>query len=138
MKSCFKCPGIVREIIHIFIYILSRIKLTIIHDDHEIRAPIKAILIAVLPVSFAPSLTPPKIYIRAHNNITPKLIYPTNERRVLAMLIIIHGISLNEIFPVRICHCEIQPLHSRIDHDCAKLNRVARRKKRIIIRIKVI
>jgi len=58
-------------------------------------------LIAVFPVLLNSSFTPPKIYISDQSNITPRLIYPTKERRISAIPIIIQGISQIQIFPVR-------------------------------------
>ncbi len=91
------------------------IKLTIIHEDQEMIAPIMASLIAVFPVLLNSSLTPQNTYISAQRSITPKLIYPTKDRRVSATLIIIQGSLSKEILPVRILFALIHPLHSKID-----------------------
>jgi len=91
-------------------------------------------LIAVFPVLLNSSFTPPKIYISAQRSITPKLIYPTNDRRVLATLIIMQGSFPNEIFPVRRSFEVTQPLHSNMDFEAARLTRVARRERMAIIR----
>lgn len=90
-------------------------KLTIIHEDQEIIAPMIANLMAVFPVLLNSSLTPQNTYISAQSSITPKLIYPTKERRVSATLMMIQGSLSKEIFPVRILLLLIQPLHSKID-----------------------
>ncbi len=111
-------------------------KFTIIHEDHEIRAPMMANLIADFPVLLNSSLTPPKIYISAQRSITPRLIYQTNERRVSATLMIMQGILSNEMFPVRILFHPIQLLHSKIDFSAAKVSREKRIVRRSIIRIR--
>jgi hypothetical protein len=105
------------------------------HDDQDMMAPTRASFIAVLPLLLNSSFTPPNIYISAPSKITPRLIYPTNERRVSATLIMIQGILSNPMFPVRKSFELTQPLHSKIDF-CARLICVAKRKRRAIIRIR--
>jgi hypothetical protein len=111
-------------------------KFTINHDDHDTTAPMRASLIAVFPVLLNSSLIQPNTYISAQTRITPRLIYPTNERRVSAIPMMIQGISPNEILPVRRSLEFTQLPHSRMDV-AARLTRVASRKRRTIIRIRV-
>jgi hypothetical protein len=106
------------------------------HDDQEIIAHVSASLIAVFPLLLNSSFTPQRVYINAPSRITPRLMYPTNERRVSATLIIIQGISVNAILPVRRSFEVMQFPHSNIERGAlssARLIRVARRKRTAII-----
>jgi len=70
--------------------------------------------------------------------ITPRLIYPTKDKRVSAILMIMQGILVKEILPVRISFELIQSLHSRIDVPAARLTFVTSSNKMGIIRIRVL
>lgn len=71
------------------------------HPDHDTTAPMRDIFIASFHLLFISSLTPPNTYISAPMSMTPRLIYPTKERRLLVIATITPGISLKAIFPWR-------------------------------------